>query len=68
MLPKRLVQTEYFSSTNHLTRSLKQTYQADMICIDWSVDMAQARKILGNKPVSGNVDPLVLLGPEDKVR
>ncbi len=39
-----------------------------MICIDWSVDMAQARKILGDKPVSGNVDPLVLLGPENKVR
>ena len=31
--------------------------------------MAKARKIIGNgKGISGNVDPLVLLGPEEKIR
>lgn len=43
--------------------------QADMICVDWKVDMAVARQTLGaDVRVSGNVDPLVLLGPENKVR
>ena len=31
--------------------------------------MAKARKIIGSgKGISGNVDPLVLLGPEAKIR
>lgn len=41
---------------------------ADMICVDWQVDMATARKQLGaNKPVSGNVDPTILLGPPEGI-
>ena len=40
-----------------------------MIGVDWAVDMAEARRRLGaGVPISGNVDPLVLLGPEEKVR
>jgi len=36
---------------------------------DAQVDMAKARKIIGEgKGISGNVDPLVLLGPEAKIR
>jgi hypothetical protein len=36
---------------------------------DAQVDMAKARKIIGSgKGISGNVDPLVLLGPEAKIR
>jgi uroporphyrinogen-III decarboxylase len=30
--------------------------------------MAKARKALGSKGISGNVDPLVLLGPEEHIR
>ncbi|CAM9122350.1 unnamed protein product [Chrysoparadoxa australica] len=38
---------------------------ADMISLDQYVDMSNARKRLGaDVPVSGNVDPLVLMGPE----
>lgn len=40
---------------------------ADMICLDWQVDMATARRTLGAKPVSGNVDPTVLLGPPEGI-
>ena len=29
--------------------------------------MATARKTLGDKPISGNVDPLILMGKESKV-
>lgn len=38
--------------------------QADMISLDQFVDMRSARERLGHGvPVSGNVDPLILLGP-----
>lgn len=37
----------------------------DVVGLDWSVDMAEARARLGPKvPVQGNVDPAVLFGPE----
>lgn len=40
---------------------------ADNICLDWECDMAHARTILGSKPVSGNVDPTILLGPPEGI-
>lgn len=46
---------------------LQRDMQADNICLDWEVDMATARGILGDKPVSGNVDPTILLGPPDGI-
>lgn len=40
-----------------------------MISLDQFVDMNSARHRLGQwKPVSGNVDPLVLLGPESGIQ
>lgn len=43
--------------------------QADMISLDQFVDMQSARQRLGLQvPVSGNVDPLVLLGPTAGIR
>ncbi|MFN3926370.1 MAG: uroporphyrinogen decarboxylase [Pseudanabaenaceae cyanobacterium] len=33
---------------------------ADIISLDWTVDMAEARSILGNLGVQGNLDPCVL--------
>jgi uroporphyrinogen decarboxylase len=39
---------------------------ADVVSVDWSVDMAEARKRLGSGvPVQGNVDPGVLFGSKD---
>jgi len=58
----------YFANGGSAYLERQKDMKADMICIDWGVDMAQARKTLGDKPVSGNVDPLVLLGPEAKIR
>ena len=38
---------------------------ADVIGLDWTVDMADARRRLGaDQPVQGNVDPVVLFGSE----
>ena len=41
---------------------------ADVVSLDWTVDMADARERLGDTPVQGNLDPSYLLGDEDFVR
>ncbi len=47
---------------------LMRNTKSDMIGLDWAVDMSVARNTLGRSvPVQGNVDPMVLFGPE-KVR
>ena len=41
----------------------------DVVSVDWTVDMAEARKRLGpNMKVQGNVDPGVLFGSKDFIR
>ena len=39
----------------------------DAVGLDWTVDMADARKRLGAIPVQGNVDPAVLFAPPEAV-
>ncbi|MFC7045033.1 uroporphyrinogen decarboxylase [Halobacteriaceae archaeon GCM10025711] len=41
---------------------------ADVVGLDWSVDMAAARDELGDQPVQGNLDPSYLFGSESFVR
>ena len=41
---------------------------ADIIQLDWTLDVGAARKRLGNIPVQGNLDPCVLLGSKDFIR
>ena len=41
---------------------------ADVVSLDWTVDMADAREQLGDAPVQGNLDPSYLLGDEAFVR
>lgn len=40
----------------------------DIVSVDWTVDMAEARQRLGNLGVQGNVDPGVLFGSKDFIR
>lgn len=47
---------------------LLQDAGADVVALDWTVDMAQARDQLGDQPVQGNLDPSYLLGDPDFVR
>lgn len=41
---------------------------ADVIHIDWTVPISQARHILGDSPVQGNLDPAILLGTPDVIQ
>ena len=50
---------------------LKQMSQSgvDIISLDWTVDMAEARQLLGQEQkVQGNIDPGVLFGSQDLIR
>ncbi|MFB6069487.1 MAG: uroporphyrinogen decarboxylase [Halanaeroarchaeum sp.] len=40
---------------------------ADVIGLDWTVDIGEARESLGDLPVQGNLDPAYLLGDPDFV-
>lgn len=44
------------------------TTGVDIISLDWTVDMAEARKRLGNMKVQGNMDPAVLLGSKEFIK
>ncbi|KXZ54347.1 hypothetical protein GPECTOR_5g429 [Gonium pectorale] len=42
---------------------------ADVVGLDWAVDMKDARATLGQGvKVQGNVDPMVLFGPEERIQ
>ena len=48
---------------------LLQEVGADVVALDWTVEMDDAREILGpDQPVQGNLDPAYLLGDPDFVR
>jgi uroporphyrinogen decarboxylase len=41
---------------------------ADVVGLDWRVDLATARQALGDTPVQGNLDPVRLFAPPDDIR
>jgi uroporphyrinogen decarboxylase len=41
---------------------------ADGIALDWRVDMKQARAVLGDLPVQGNMDPSAVHAPPSEIR
>ncbi|KAL7463898.1 hypothetical protein ACHAXS_004251, partial [Conticribra weissflogii] len=58
----------YFANGGSSYLELQRDMGADMIAVDWSVDMAQARKILGpDVPISGNIDPTILFGTKEQI-
>jgi uroporphyrinogen decarboxylase len=42
--------------------------RADVLSLDWTVDMRKAREKLGDTPVQGNLDPSYLFGSRETVR
>jgi uroporphyrinogen decarboxylase len=58
----------YFANGGSSYLELQRDMGADMIAVDWSVDMAVARQTLGpDVPISGNIDPTVLFGTKEQV-
>ena len=58
----------YFANGGSSFLELQRDMVCDMIAVDWSVDMATAREILGpDIAISGNVDPTVLFGTKEQI-
>ena len=57
----------YISGSAGIFARLKQT-GADVISVDWTMDLAEARQILGaDVAVQGNLDPCVLFAPPEVI-
>ena len=58
----------YFANGGSSYLELQKDMGCDMIAVDWSIDMAQARQILGpDIPISGNIDPTILFGTKEQI-
>ena len=58
----------YFANGGSSYLELQKDMGCDMIAVDWSIDMAQARRILGpDIPISGNIDPTILFGTKEQI-
>jgi uroporphyrinogen decarboxylase len=58
----------YTKASHHLLPAVAHS-GANVLGVDWRVDLAEIRKTLGSRiALQGNVDPAVLLGPQEKIR
>jgi uroporphyrinogen decarboxylase len=58
----------YFANGGSSFLELQRDMGCDMIAIDWAIDMATAREILGpDVAVSGNIDPRILFGTKEQI-
>ncbi|GFH48755.1 uroporphyrinogen III decarboxylase [Chaetoceros tenuissimus] len=58
----------YFANGGSSFLELQRDMGCDMIAVDWAVDMAEARDILGpDVAISGNLDPTILFGTKEQI-
>ncbi|OEU14972.1 Uroporphyrinogen decarboxylase [Fragilariopsis cylindrus CCMP1102] len=58
----------YFANGGASYLELQRDMGCDMIAVDWSIDIGEARKILGpDIPISGNIDPTILFGSKEQI-
>ena len=57
----------YYSRDSALFLDQLAQTGADVFSLDWRVDLAKARDVLGPAPIQGNLDPTLLLGPPDRM-
>jgi uroporphyrinogen decarboxylase len=63
------VPVSYFANGGSVYLDAQNDMSVDGLAIDWKIDMASARKVVGNDRVLiGNVDPMSLYGPEENIR
>jgi len=59
----------YFANGGSAYLENQVDMNCDMVCVDWKIDLAKAKRELGaTKGVSGNLDPSILFGPEELIR
>ena len=57
----------YTKASRHLLRAVAKS-GADVLSVDWRIDLAEARAMLGpGIALQGNLDPAVLFAPAEKV-
>ena len=58
----------YFANNGATLLDLSVTSGADVIGLDWRINIGDAIKRVGKKAVQGNIDPFALLLPRDALR
>lgn len=58
----------YFANNGATLLDLSVTSGADVIGLDWRINIGDAIKRVGKRAVQGNIDPFALLLPKDKLR
>jgi len=58
----------YFANNGATLVDLSVQSGADVLGLDWRINIGDAIKKVGNKAVQGNIDPFALMLPKDKLR
>jgi uroporphyrinogen decarboxylase len=58
----------YFANNGATLLELSVQSGADVLGLDWRLDIGNAVKVVGNRAVQGNIDPFALMLPKDKLR
>jgi len=58
----------YFANNGATLLDYSARSGADVIGLDWRINIGEAIQKVGDKAVQGNIDPFALLLPEDQLR